>query len=230
MAMLSDGGWKGEPCWLVGGGPSLASLDWSLLRNVGHVVAVNMSYKDLPDAEVCFTEDVRFVELVKDREDWRNFKGVKLVNVLAESDATRFLFHSPDLTLLRPPPSEHAKRWSTTLADGLSQGTNSMVGALNLADIMGADPIYLLGVDCDPGERFTANYHDCYEKLGAQFGWHYQSFINDFEKWCAPHLTSRCVMNLNAKSHVSCWPKATLSYNEELRAILGRPAEMPQVW
>lgn len=226
--MLSDGAWKGEPCFLVGGGPSLKSLDWSLLRCVKHVVAVNMAYKDLPDAEVCFTEDVRFIELVSAREDWRAFKGVKLVNVLAESDATRFLFHSPDLTLLRPPTSEHPKRWSATLADGLSQGTNSMIGALNLADILGADPIYLLGVDCNPDERFTANYHDEYKTWGAQFGWHYQSFINDFKYWVAPHMTHRTIMNLNMRSCVDAWPRATKSYNEELRDIL-RPAQVPQV-
>ena len=38
--------------------------------------------------------------------------------------------------------------------------------ALNLADIMGADPIYLLGVDCNSVGKDQKNFHDEYELAG----------------------------------------------------------------
>ena len=110
------------------------------------------------------------------------------------------------------------KYWSESIADGLSYSSNSMVGAINLAAILGADPIYLLGVDCGPvsGGR-TANYHDDYVRVKVDAGddcWttgdhQYLSFASDFEHWVAPNCKTRGinVVNLNPASAIKCWPK-----------------------
>lgn len=42
------------------------------------------------------------------------------------------------------------------------------------------------------------------------------SFASDFKHWAAHHLKHRTVINLNKDSGVDCWPKAMVTYNEEL--------------
>lgn len=214
--MAIEGDWRGARCFIVGGGPSLKGFDFSLLANRPHVIAINMAYRDLPNAEIFFTEDLRVIELAHRRADWLAFKGRKIFHALAPEYARDAL--TMDATLEIVNRTSTSKMWSQRFQDGLSYSSNSMIGALNIADIMGSDPIYILGLDCQSSGGRESNYHDEYER--ARFertGDHqYQSFRSDFENWAAIHLRHKIVVNLNRDSAVECWTKVKGTYAEEL--------------
>lgn len=231
---LTDGSWDGRRGWVVGGGPSLKEFDWRLLDDEPFVIAVNMAYRDLPNAAAFFTEDLRVIELVHEREDWRAFKGEKIFHALDSSYVPTALRLDPTLRIIERRRQD--KYWAQSMPEGLSYSSNSMVGALNLIDILSARPIYLLGLDCNRrgiGGR-ERNYHDEYEKaLFDRTGdFQYETFISDFRHWAAYHLARRgkTVINLNCDSSVHCWPQTEMRYNEAVKAVKeGRDVLAPAV-
>ena len=103
--------------------------------------------------------------------------------------------------------------WTTDLADGLGFGNTSAYGALNLLDLLGADPVYLLGVELNTDA--AGSYDSCWQP-GPVAG----------AGWCLPHCADeinlyaspRCrVLNLTPGSAVTRWPFLDAS------AVLGRP-------
>lgn len=207
--MLRDRQWEGQPAYVVGGGPSLRGFQWELLQGREHLIVINAAMLDAWWAEVFFTEDLRFIERFCTSDGWRHFRGVKVFHALEDALMEQALRLDPTLLVLRRTRPD--KYWSPSLAEGLSFASNSGVGAINLACILGADPIYLLGFDCRPrkvGE--PANYHDHYPQdwrmpLGQEL-----NYRSDFEHWVAPHTSDRRVINLTCPqcvSAITCWPR-----------------------
>lgn len=221
---LSDDQWKGEPAFIVGGGTSLKSLDWSLLRGRGNVIAINRAFLDVPDAAVWFSEDLRVVELYHKNEWFRNFAGVKVFHSLATVLGQRALALAPDLEIVQARPGKY---WPRSLSEGISSSSNSGVGAISLAWLLGADPIYLLGFDCYGQGGQEANYHKDYERAGIdRTGDHqYESFRSDFEAWVEPHVRDRSVINLTdmeKPSAIECWPR----WDRDTTLKSGRPSKV----
>ena len=205
---LTKGEWKGKEAILVGGGPSLQGFDWSLLKDHPRVVVVNRAFKDVPTAAIWFSEDFDVItRLWGTTPEWTEFKGVKVLHALDKKFERLVEEVDPGVHFLRT--VREGKFWAKDFSEGLSYSSNSMIGALNLVDIMGADRICLLGVDCqEQGER-EVNYHKDYDRRGKPRAGdaQYRSFKSDFENWAAWHLRGREVINLNPTSAVTCWPK-----------------------
>lgn len=212
--MLTDGAWNCQPAFLVAGGPSLKDLDWGLLRGVRNVVCVNRSFLDVPTASAFFTEDLRFVEKYADK--LREFKGEAIFHALAPEHIAPALAAVPNLRIIERKRLD--KFWSQSFADGLSYSSNSAIGALNVLSILGAEPIYLLGVDCNPKE--PTNYHDDYAQDWRSCADQMRSFASDFEHWAKPSLRGRTVVNLNPTSGVTCWTRSRVGYNEALAHLV----------
>lgn len=193
--MLNDGAWNGHSVVVVGGGPSLRGFDWELLRGK-RIIAINRAYISVPWADVFFTEDLRFVKKFSTRDDWRDFKGRKVVHCLDESFDRQFLDRDPSIHLIRRRPRREARCWSHSLEHGLSYASNSGIGAINLADILGGDPIYLLGFDCRVSADKQSNYHSDYEKNWRTGHHQYGNFLRDMIHWVKPHLRHRKVFNV----------------------------------
>lgn len=222
MALPSKNAWSGSGAILIGGGPSLATLDWDHLaswckRTHTHSIVVNRAFKDFPTADIWFSEDWRTVKLWANDARWCEFNGVKILHALEDSFATNAYSYAPELECVYRPVNRPIadKFWSDDFSNGLSLSSNSMIGALNIADILGANPIYLLGVDCNTADSKT-HYHDDYDRArktdpswGKTGDQQLMSFASDFEHWAALHLrkNGRHVMNLNPRSAVKCWPR-----------------------
>lgn len=207
---MRDGDWAGQSAYLVGGGPSLRTLDWGLLADRSRVLAINRAFLDCPKAAAWFSEDLRVIELYHGRPEWARFGGAKLFHSLDPVFTARARALDPGLQIVEC--RRRDKYWSRSLAEGLCQSSNSGVGAINLACILGADPIYLLGFDCRGERGRESNYHQDYESAGFdRTGDHqYQSFASDFEHWVAPNVRDRRVINLvdpRFPSRLSCWPQ-----------------------
>ena len=49
---LKAGAWADEPCFLIGGGPSLQGFDFAQLEGKGRIIAVNRSFHYVPFADM----------------------------------------------------------------------------------------------------------------------------------------------------------------------------------
>jgi hypothetical protein len=179
---LTDGMWKGRPALLVGGGPSLRGLKLSWVneallpislddfrdggeRRLGHCIAVNRAaeFVNYPD-----------LWLGMDTTYWR-----KHASAAARCDAPRvWIDHGerrPDVDVVLPcaappgTPNRHsALAWGRSLAEGVGCAGNSGFAALNLADVLGADPIYLLGFDMKGEGGVVTHFHDGYAEKAPE--------------------------------------------------------------
>jgi hypothetical protein len=197
--ILSDGDWKGGPCFIVGGGPSLKGFDFKRLPEARTLV-INRTFEFMPQAAILFSMDSLYYREAcrKPKTDPRRFPGVKVW-----LDTHGFPYQGVLLV-----KSRGECGLSESLGLGLYHGANSGYGAVGLAACLGADPIYLLGFDMDPTKSLT-HFHSGYimrtgrEKVAR--------YIKNFEA-LAPLLEARGfhVMNLSLTSGLRCFPKASI--------------------
>lgn len=196
---LKDGMWKGRRCFIVGGGSSLKEFDWSLLD--GELwIGLNAAWlKKIPT--IAYTFDLRCLDLFykdyKKRWDEVPIKVHRHIDQLMV-DPEKY----KDIIGLKL-----CKGWGKSLDKGLYRANNAGVGALNLAEVLGANPIYLLGFDMKHREGIS-HYHKTYPKHWYQDENVYKSFIKNFKQ-------TRCflksdVFNLGPDSALDCYEKKDL--------------------
>lgn len=177
---LTDGMWAGSSCLIIGGGPSLRGLDWGRVDcATERTIAVNRAGEgewgtpDLwlgVDANYWRKEapqDAIGTRVWIDTGDKAPWRGVNII-----------------LPCAAPPglPNRHAAfAWGRSLAEGVGCAGNSGFAALNLAVILGADPIYLLGFDMKGENGVLTHFHSGYrekppsdvlcERWRAAFAW-----------------------------------------------------------
>jgi len=195
-----DGAWKGQRCFIVGGGPSLRGFDFGRLRGE-RVIAVNKAFLDVPFADVMFAMDRPLLDLIttgKLGEDYRrafaSFCGVKLW-----LDLSNYSYPAGVYSI----PSTGEAGWTKSLKEGLCHGQNSGYGALNLALVLGADPIYLLGYDCSKGPAGEKNYHNGYPSGTNPDA--LNIFKRAFEEGAAMLEGGHRIINLNSASALRCF-------------------------
>ena len=220
--VLTDNAWSGSPCFVIGGGPSLRGFDFDRLKGRGRVIAVNAAFRFVPWADAFYTEDAHTIfELWINEPAWKEFAGLKVIHARSNSVLAQRLrdTHDPKLVLVQAKRKD--KFWSESLErDGIGTSSNSSVGAVNLADVLGCNPIYLLGMDCRsaPEDKNKTHFHAEYpDKHPFKIGkGQFDNFRRDWELWVAPHLRRRGrtvvnVVNPECESTVSCFPKRTLA-------------------
>jgi len=190
--MLPDGAWKGQRCFIIGGGPSLKGFDFSRLFGE-RVIAVNRAYEACPTADIMLAMDRRVYNMITEgrlgedaKRKFEEFKGLKV-----------WMRDVPGAMLLRDAGGTGLTK---TLRDGVCNGNNTGYAALNLAICLGADPIYLLGFDMKgDGQGHQAWFHTGYQAEQGESV--YKKFIGAFEK-AAPEIKQRGVrvINLNPES------------------------------
>lgn len=213
-----EGAWKDVPAVIVGGGPSLREFNWAALDCSGtpshnrhfRTIAINRAYRDVPTADCFFTEDSRVVAKFGHRRDFKSFKGLKLLHLLDDGYLPELIPFMDQLTVV------HRKRgdkfWSDSWDDGLSVSSNSGIGALNIATIMGCKTVFCLGFDCRTDGPTIQNYHGDYESSWAVGSGQLADYASDFTHWAALNLRKRGVsviniVNPNFESALTCWPK-----------------------
>lgn len=216
--VLKDGAWKGRRAFVVGSGPSLRDFDRSVLRDELSI-GCNEEYRWSPTIALC--QDPRFFVgdgypgrvAAKDNPQW--YAGPCTQPVYFHGHPDSPMPEANDSILLAT--SAHTREtpfaWGTSLKGGLYYGANVGMSAINLAELLGADPIYLLGFDAKAdGDR--THCHDAYPKewtLDKEVDrrYVYGRWIAEFRN-IAPKIKSR-VINLNPDSAIDAFPKARLS-------------------
>lgn len=139
--------WPGATVVCVAAGPSLTAADVDLVRGRARVIAVNKSVILAPWADAFFAADGRMWTWEADRLE--AFAGLKFsLELTAASKAA-------GCVLLR-----NRGIWGLSTDPGaICNGRNSGYGAINLAVLLGAVRIILLGYDCGPGPDGQTHWH-----------------------------------------------------------------------
>jgi len=204
---LTAGSCSGQSATIVGGGPSLRGFDLSRLFGKRNIICINAAFRHVSFADAVFSEDIRFIE--RFGNELQLFQGKVIWHCLKGVDPERGLKACPKITTILERRDD--KYWSTSL-DSLSFSSNSVVGAINLAEILGCHTIYILGVDCRAEGLMVENFHSDYPQewqVGAMQALNWKS---DFEHWVAPNCKANVVnvINPSYESTLECWPKMSL--------------------
>lgn len=157
---LREGAWTGRRAFILGGGPSLMGFDSSLLHGE-LTLGLNMAFLHNPTANLVY--DLRLMEQLDKSPMWRAYRGFKFwLNYQATT--------LPDLPYpfeatrpLRPCRVDPAyPRWPSRLDEGIYRGNNAGTAGICLADVLRADPIYLLGFDLRADAGRPTNWHQLY--------------------------------------------------------------------
>jgi len=198
--VFPDDTWKGQRCFIIGGGSSLADFDFSKLKGE-NVIGVNRAFEKI-DCTINFAMDYHLHKWITNgrlgpvaKKKFENYKGypVWLDSVGYDYPKGIFIVNGSD-----------KRQLTLSMIEGIGGGTNSGYGALHLAVCLGANPIYLLGFDMYGKDGKQAWWHNGYpDKRNDKI---YGMFINDFER-IAPELRLRKidVVNLNAESNLKCF-------------------------
>lgn len=137
---------------IVGGGPSLTGLDLRALcgNSCFYVLAINNAAWKLPNAGGCITADVRWAEHYSKRLT-QEFNGDKFVVVPDDCDLQTWA----GITYLR----QSTEQGISDRADTVRVRGTSGYAAINVACLLGAKRIWLLGFDmAAPGKHWFGSY------------------------------------------------------------------------
>lgn len=156
---ITTGCWRGRSCFVVGGGPSLRSFDFKLLDD-RLTIGVNRAFEFF-DPTILLALDARFYEWVMagkygDKAKWQFeiFKGVKVGIRVSR----------PHPVGVREIKSLGVKGPIVPVEEGIYHGNNSGYSAVALALALGANPVYVLGIDMRyDGDR--SHHHDGHPEL-----------------------------------------------------------------
>jgi hypothetical protein len=142
---------KDEPCYIVGGGSSLKDFDWNELWEK-NVIGCNAAfYLGVDLVPITVFGDAAFLKQHRHGLDEYAEKGGW---VITNSNTSRF---DPPLYL------KTMKKINDGIAtDALGWNGNTGASAINLALILGANPIYLLGYDLQLNSDGEKNFHNAY--------------------------------------------------------------------
>ena len=146
--------WQGQEAFVIGGGPSLRDFDWDLLRDE-NTVGCNNAFRLGPEiCKVCVFVDRKFI-FDKPNHPRKGFYDElsRFPNPVITNDSQ--LKHREESWLLwmrRQPKGLHR--------DALGFNANCGATAVNVALLLGASTIYLLGVDMHLGGDKEPNWHN----------------------------------------------------------------------
>lgn len=142
---VSQNEWAGQPAFLIGGGASLKGFDFSLLKGQ-HTIGINHAFRLGKEIiEICFFGDATFLH-----------HAIREMN----SFGGRVVTCAPTLQAFQVNWLEKVNREDQGLhREALGWNLNSGAAAINLAILLGATTIYLLGFDCQLNDS-RSHWHD----------------------------------------------------------------------
>jgi len=199
-AVVRDGAWTGHPCFIIGGGESLIGFDFSRLAGK-LTIGLNAAWKTSPTVSLVL--DVRLMDLLHETPDYRTFNGAKLW--LKTEPCRKYTVLELEEAGVGILPA--ANLWTTSLERGLLRLSNAGPAALNLAAILGASEINLLGFDLKTSGKKVRRWHDDYPPQWATAAVVLERFRKEIEG-VAQYLDVP-VYNLSPDSALTKFPKRT---------------------
>ena len=192
--------WKGSDAYILGGGPSLKGFDFNFLRDK-NVIGCNTAALKVGAAvcQVCFFSDEEW--FIQNYDDISKFSGLVVthcVTMKQRSEAWIKWMERKDSGLHK---------------DGLGFGGNSGCGAINLALLLGAKRVFLLGIDCAGGPEKEHHWHADNRQQAANSEALYQKFkvgFSDIAKDLPRVFPGAEIFNLNPRSSLTVFPRLSM--------------------
>jgi hypothetical protein len=144
--------WDGEPCYIIGGGPSLKGFQWECLEGRNVIGCTAAFYLGVDLVPIMIFGDGPFLNKHRVGLDRYAEAGGWVVTCANTIDR----FNPPDYL------KRMKKQLSGLAIDGLAWNGNTGSIAINLALLLGANPIYLLGYDMKLDKDGNKNFHNAY--------------------------------------------------------------------
>jgi hypothetical protein len=184
--------WKGQACYIIGGGPSLLTQNLTLLKGQ-NVIVINSSYLAFADAQFLVFSDMRWWCHHLRAKAMVDFKG-RVISTSSQASGLQVV--------------RMKRKTSVGLAterDTLMVKNTTLTGAINLAVHCGATKLVLLGIDQKAAADGRVHHHAPHPWKPTADCWKRQQF--DMPK-IAEDLTVRNIECVNASpgSALALWP------------------------
>jgi hypothetical protein len=164
--------WEGDTCFILGGGPSLAKLGLNRLRGKGRVIAVNNAYRLGNWFEAMFYGDRQWLH--QHGKELDKFPGLKITAVNEYKEDPWI-----DSLGIKVVKRDLMANGISENPDLISWNQSSGACAINLATLLGAGKIILLGFDMQRVDG-RSNYHSDYNPVDPKFDPFYK-FLPPFD-------------------------------------------------
>lgn len=189
--------WVGATAFVIAGGPSVTQADVDRLRG-GHVIAINKSYERAPWAEYWISHDPG---------DWHDHcAGLARVGFAGKRVTCQKAIRAAgvlQLARLTPPPFLSLK------PTHLAMQRTTVTAALNLAFLLGATTIVVLGADMRAADDGRTHHHSPYPYQPKPGCWDRQ-MVELQQVAAALAAQGVAVLNCSPISRITFWPKVSL--------------------
>jgi len=144
--------WKGWPCYIIGGGPSLEGFPFERLELLPVLGCNAAFYLGVDVVPIMIFGDSVFLKQHETGIRTYAAEGGWVVTCSGRVKGSK----RPDFLRIMP------RELRGLSLEALGWNGNTGSAAINLALLLGADPIYLLGYDMQFGKGGKANYHNAY--------------------------------------------------------------------
>lgn len=186
--------WKGGTAVCIGGGPSLTSAQVDYCRGKARVLAINDAYRLAPWADMLYGCDDKWWSWHSEAAEFAGLKVTQGRNKRAPACVRRVDIDTRGKGLSRDPARIHG-------------GKNSGYQAVNLAYLLGAARILLLGYDMRLVESRAHWFGDHPDRIRSN----YENWITNFQTIAAqlPELGVE-IINCTPGSALRCFPMRVL--------------------
>lgn len=186
--------WPGETVVCIASGPSLTTEDVELVRGKARVIVVNRSVDMVPWADVLYCADVRMWKWLNGARD---FAGLKFA-------VTKECAKYPGVKVI----GRGASHGLSLDPSKLCLGGNSGYQAVNLAVLMGAVRILLLGYDMRVGPKGKQHWHADHPMTQRS---PYVTFQAAYPTLVGPLKAAGVeVINCSRETALKCFPRMTI--------------------
>lgn len=178
---------------IVGSGASLRREDiFKASKHVDRVIVINDNYLLYPQADILYFCDAKWANYHQERKEYKEFKGIKA-------------------TLSKHPTADwhfkNAGEYGLSIKyTELCNGGNSGYQAINLALLLGARKIYLLGFDCkadDPASSHWFGDHTFAKSVTGVWDRVLKMYWQQFPEVLKKNYPDRQIINLTRDTALS---------------------------
>lgn len=207
--IFKTGEWQNKRCFIVAGGESLEKFNFDKLKNE-KVIGINKAFISYPDLDITYFMDTPFYESIRSGQQdkiekkevkklWASTGGYKI----SLSPRNIYKFDKEVYCIRR----NQFPILNKDLKEGIYGGSCSAFGALGLAILLGANPIYFLGLDLQVKNRM--HFHEGYAKQTKEsLEPKLERYKKQFEKFAFKFQERAKIINLGMEETTSlrCFP------------------------
>lgn len=210
--------WEGEDVTIIGGGDSLRNFPWEVLRDT-MTIGCNVAYqlgKDIATV-VIFGDKGFLLDKKKSGRPGKHYHGLQA-------------YGGPVFCAAKMRDCRLPLDWVYMLkrinkgmyVDAIGWNGNTGAAAINLAFLLGAKRVFLLGFDMHQRKNAKASWHNEYDGDGKNRKASYPKYLLAFDsivKDWKEKFSDREIINVNDDSALDCFPMMSVSeFLKERRA------------